>query len=219
MCRREAKTTIFTIGGISDFPASTVVCASSAARSFLAPATLPAHSLCELVAIPTPTYTPTVFLEDGETFPHVAVHETPLLVVHTPGHTPDSLSLYDPGERNLFVGDTLYENTAMTFPMQGNLQAYMTSLDKLLALVHNERDGATLAGGRGVWDVDAGTLVGYVRGFMERVLRGSVVGEGKGESRGIKVIEYGEGKVSFFAPERVFEDGRKALGFAYASKL
>lgn len=208
----------FTTGGISEFPNSTV-CASSAARSFIAPATLTVHSLCDLVAIPTPTYTPTLFLEDGDTFPRVAAHETPLMVLHTPGHTPDSLSLYDPKERTLFVGDTLHENTAVTFPMQGNVQAYMASLDKLLALVYNERNGAKLAGGRGVWNVDAGALLGFARGLMVGVLNGTVKGEVKGESRGIKVIEYSKEKMSFFGPDRVFEEGRRAFGFSNPSKL
>lgn len=204
------------IGGISEFPTSTVS-ASSAAGSFLAPATLPAHSLCELVAIPTPTYTPTLFLEDGGTFPHVAAHETPLTALHTPGHTPDSLSLYDPEERTLFVGDTLYENTAMTFPSQGNLQAYMASLDKLLALVDKEGGQVKLAAGRGVWDSDAAVFVGFVKQFMERVLSGDAKGESKGESRGIKVIQYNEQKAAFFGPERVFDEGRRALGYPCAN--
>lgn len=141
------------------------------------------------------------------------------MVLHTPGHTPDSLSLYDPKERTLFVGDTLHENTAVTFPMQGNVQAYMASLDKLLALVYNERNGARLAGGRGVWNVDAGALLGFARGLMVGVLRGTVKGEVKGESRGIKVIEYSKEKMSFFGPDKVFEEGRRAFRFSNPSKL
>lgn len=206
------------IGGISEFPTS-VVASSSAAGSFLAPATLGAHSLCDLVAIPTPTYIPTLFLEDEDTFPHVAMHETPLTVLHTPGHTPDSLCLYDPEERTLFVGDTLYENTAMTFPVQGNLQAFMASMDKLLALVYSEGGGVKLAAGRGVWDVDAVVLVGFVKRLMKRVLKGDVKGESKGESRGIKVIQYEQQKVAFFGPEMVFDEGRRALGYLHTSKL
>lgn len=119
--------------------------------------------------------------------------------MHTPGHTPDSLSLYDPEERTLFVGDTLYENTAITFPAQGDPEAYRASLDKLLAFVHMEGGGVKVAAGRGVWGVDAGALVGFVKELVERVLIGG----------GVRVIKCGEEKATFFGPERAFEESVK----------
>jgi glyoxylase-like metal-dependent hydrolase (beta-lactamase superfamily II) len=44
-----------------------------------------------------------VKVKDGDT---LALGKTTVRVIHTPGHTPDSISLYD-GE-NLFTGDTLF---------------------------------------------------------------------------------------------------------------
>lgn len=131
----------------------------------------------------------------------------------TPGHTPDSLCVYDPEERTLFVGDTLHENTAVTFPAQGNVQAYVASLDKLLALVYSEGGRVKLAGGRGVWDVDAVTLLGFAKRMMKKILKGELKAESKGESRGFKIVQYDEQKVGYFGPELVFEAGRKALGY------
>lgn len=207
-----------TAGGVSSFPTSTVG-ASSASRAFFAPSTLAANSLCTLVNIPPPAYVPTIFLEDEDTFPHVSIHESALTILHTPGHTPDSLCIYDPGERVLFAGDTLYENTAITFPMQGNVKLYLQSLDKLLSLVDSEGEGVKIAGGRGVWDADAGVLVKEAKRLIERALSGEVEVQEKGESRGNKLVEYGEGKIAFFGPESIFEDGRKATGAPTRVKL
>lgn len=93
----------------------------------------------------------------------------------------------------------------------------MASLDKLLAFVDNEGGPVKLAGGRGVWDADAAVLVRFAKQLMERALRGDLKGVSKGESRGNKVIQYGEQKVTFYGPEKVFDEGRKALGYPCAN--
>lgn len=159
--------------------------------------------------MPTPLYTPTIYLEDEDIFPHVSVQETPLSILHTPGHTPDSLTLYDSDEGVLFVGDTLHENIPITFPEQGNVGLYLQSLDKLLSFVHREGGGVKIAAGRGAWDVDAEELIKEAKGLIERALRGGV----KGISKENGVSEYSAGRgVGFSGPERVFEEGRKAIG-------
>lgn len=58
-------------------------------------------------------------MQDEELLPlddtaELSVHSS-LQVLHTPGHTPDGLSLYDPLEKRLFSGDALY-------PARGALQ-------------------------------------------------------------------------------------------------
>jgi glyoxylase-like metal-dependent hydrolase (beta-lactamase superfamily II) len=56
-----------------------------------------------------------------------------LLVIHTPGHTPGSCCLYDPVERNLFSGDTVFTHGSFgrsDFP-GGDVQALAASLERL----------------------------------------------------------------------------------------
>jgi glyoxylase-like metal-dependent hydrolase (beta-lactamase superfamily II) len=52
-----------------------------------------------------PGSSPDVDLADGDT---VAVAGQSLSVIHTPGHTPGAISLYD-GDGHLFAGDTLFK--------------------------------------------------------------------------------------------------------------
>lgn len=49
-------------------------------------------------------------LHDGDTIPG----PIPLQVIHTPGHTPGSISLYDPGQGTLFCGDALFNAHPLT---------------------------------------------------------------------------------------------------------
>ncbi|MDE7388072.1 MAG: MBL fold metallo-hydrolase, partial [Muribaculaceae bacterium] len=49
-------------------------------------------------------------LSDGETIRLKANSGVYLKVIHTPGHTPGSVTYYAPKERVAFVGDTLYEH-------------------------------------------------------------------------------------------------------------
>ena len=48
------------------------------------------------------------FLEDGDAF-HVGSHEGQ--VIHTPGHSPGSVSLWFPADAVLFTGDTLFRGS------------------------------------------------------------------------------------------------------------
>lgn len=52
-------------------------------------------------------------------------------VLHTPGHSPDSICLYCPESRDLFTGDTLYRisDAGGTYP-----RCYVRSLERLLEL-------------------------------------------------------------------------------------
>jgi glyoxylase-like metal-dependent hydrolase (beta-lactamase superfamily II) len=59
-----------------------------------------------------------------------------LLVVATPGHTPDHISLWWEAERAVFCGDLMMGglDTALVAHPEGNLALYMASLEKLAAL-------------------------------------------------------------------------------------
>lgn len=59
-----------------------------------------------------------------------------LRVVHTPGHSPDHVSLYEPDSRTLFCGDLVVAGSTVVIPAGrgGDLAAYLQSLDRVLAL-------------------------------------------------------------------------------------
>lgn len=59
-----------------------------------------------------------------------------LKVIHTPGHTPGSVTFYSPDERVAFVGDTLYEHgPGLThFPGGNRRELEHSIVDKILTL-------------------------------------------------------------------------------------
>jgi len=62
--------------------------------------------------------------------------EFSLEVIFSPGHTPDSISLFAHFESRLFVGDLLYPFTAIHLDCLGsNLKDYISSLQKLINFV------------------------------------------------------------------------------------
>jgi glyoxylase-like metal-dependent hydrolase (beta-lactamase superfamily II) len=83
-----------------------------------------------------PKYKVTNWAKDGDKITFGADSaDSGLVVYHTPGHTPDELAVWDPQERVLFVGDTLYEFVPIVFPLEGNLQLYQSTLMRLKSLV------------------------------------------------------------------------------------
>lgn len=59
-----------------------------------------------------------------------------LLVVHTPGHSPDHIALLDAGSGTLFAGDLVVAGSSVVIPAGrgGDLAAYLRSLERVLAL-------------------------------------------------------------------------------------
>jgi glyoxylase-like metal-dependent hydrolase (beta-lactamase superfamily II) len=72
-------------------------------------------------------------LTDGEL---VHAGDTTIAVVHTPGHAPDHLSFWHEETRTLFCGDLAVKGTTVWIPanLQGDLAAYLASLERVLAL-------------------------------------------------------------------------------------
>jgi glyoxylase-like metal-dependent hydrolase (beta-lactamase superfamily II) len=78
-----------------------------------------------------PTYAPDRVLADGET---VSGPGWTLTAVHTPGHTSNHLCYALSQEAALFTGDHVMGwSTTVVAPPDGDMAAYMASLDKLLA--------------------------------------------------------------------------------------
>jgi len=62
-----------------------------------------------------------------------------LVILHTPGHSIDSISIWFAREKRLFVGDLLYPYTAISLSALGSApQDYTSSLRKVIAFVEEE---------------------------------------------------------------------------------
>ena len=72
-------------------------------------------------------------LADGSVVP---AGDDTLVAVHTPGHAPDHLCLWHAASRTMFCGDLAQKGTTIYIPsnLQGDLMAYLTSLERVLAL-------------------------------------------------------------------------------------
>jgi glyoxylase-like metal-dependent hydrolase (beta-lactamase superfamily II) len=72
-------------------------------------------------------------LDEGSVVP---TDEGDLLVLHTPGHSPDHLTLWHADSRTLFTGDMLVLGSTVVIPASqgGSLSDYLTSLERMRAL-------------------------------------------------------------------------------------
>jgi glyoxylase-like metal-dependent hydrolase (beta-lactamase superfamily II) len=106
-------------------------------------------------------------LGDGDV---VEVDGLEVRVVATPGHTADSLSFVLPAERSVLTGDTvLGRGTTVVAHPDGQLGAYLGSLDRLHALA-DAHEIATIWPGHGpVIDDALGALDFYVAHRKERL--------------------------------------------------
>lgn len=79
-----------------------------------------------------PRFTVDILLRDGEA---IDLGDAVLRVIHTPGHTPGSVCLYDEESRALFTGDTVFEGGSFgRTDIGGNARDMVASLEKLAAL-------------------------------------------------------------------------------------
>jgi glyoxylase-like metal-dependent hydrolase (beta-lactamase superfamily II) len=179
------------IGGIEPFAkAGASILASAYDPLFLDPSTRGKHSLCEAFGTETPQYEITKFLFYGEKIQHKG-KDLGLLALHTQGHTPDSLTIYDSRERWLFSGDSVYKRVAtmpwgeeqdvpIILPLQGNWKNFKASLRKLLAFVEYEDRGydwserIRLAAGHTTSDAVASEALTSVLDFVQRIERDEV---------------------------------------------
>ncbi|QBR92632.1 MBL fold metallo-hydrolase [Nocardioides euryhalodurans] len=91
-------------------------------------------------------------------------------VVATPGHTADSLSFWLPGDATVLTGDTvLGRGTTVVAHPDGQLGAYLDSLDRLHALVEREEAAAIWPGHGPVVDDALGVLDHYIAHRAERL--------------------------------------------------
>jgi hydroxyacylglutathione hydrolase len=72
-------------------------------------------------------------LSDGEV---IAAGDGELHVLHTPGHAPDHVCLWDPQHALLFCGDLMIEGRTVVIPASrgGRLRDYLRALERVIAL-------------------------------------------------------------------------------------
>jgi len=75
-----------------------------------------------------PAVPPTRALADGET---IELGDRAVTVLHTPGHSPDSLCLWDPQTRTLLSGDTVLSAAYWAHQPGADVRAFGRSLDRL----------------------------------------------------------------------------------------
>ena len=78
--------------------------------------------------VPAPA---TRLIEDGDTLDFGDRH---FEVIHTPGHSPGSIALWEAASGVLFSGDTVYDGPLVTDAWHSSLDDYVRSMERLLAL-------------------------------------------------------------------------------------
>lgn len=201
----------------------TLITSSDYDPSFVSPSNLRKHSLCADMGLRLPPYHTSVWAQHAQALDVVhpklgAQMHLPVITLHTPGHTPDSLSWYDTDERALYVGDAFYETPApILFPNEGDLKAWWASVEMLVAFVQGQntegKSRVTLSAGHVTTGVDALDCLLGVKDFMTRVLRDEVQFEEEPMKRGERFGSWREegGRFSLGAPLRLIEEGRKAI--------
>jgi hydroxyacylglutathione hydrolase len=80
--------------------------------------------------LPAPRFHVDTWWQPGQT---LDLGQRSVTVLHTPGHTPTSLSLYDADRRQLFCGDFLYPGQLYAFLPGASRRAYRDTAERLLA--------------------------------------------------------------------------------------
>jgi len=83
-------------------------------------------------AVPLPTLRPTQWLAPEST---IDLGGRPLLVLHTPGHTPDSMALFDRARDQLFIGDFITEGPAFVFVPGSSVGDQLRTAERLSTLL------------------------------------------------------------------------------------
>jgi glyoxylase-like metal-dependent hydrolase (beta-lactamase superfamily II) len=141
-----------------------------------------------------------------------------MTLLHTPGHTPDELALYDTAEKMLYVGDSLYEYEDIIFPNEGSIVQWFTSIDYLINFVNDENQNNRSVTGNVLINSGHCTVtqpaletLERARAFMEQVVDGTEEVKERLVVRGEENVVYRQkaGNFSLRCPERLVEDARQ----------
>lgn len=192
--------------GIEQFAKDSRVLVSGHVPDFTSPSNLPEHSLCTMLNIDVPKYIPTYV-------PHMHAIEHDhgqIHVLHTPGHTPDELALWDESERMLYVGDSLYEWTSIIFPNEGSIVAWLKSVDALLQVVEPFQDACISSGHVTAGQPAEKVLTGarsFVRDVLDEKLEPAEIFEKRGELHAKYVRD--DHRFKLEAPVRLIIEARR----------
>lgn len=200
--------------GVELFAHDSPILESMHSPSFVSEKNLPAHSLCKSLGLRTPSFTPTLVPHNH---PILSASGMPLSVrvLHTPGHTPDELALWDAGEQMLYVGDTLYEFEPIMFPNEGDIRSWLSSVDELIAVVMASCTPAEVlinCGHRTAMR-PALDILHSAKQFMMDVLLGKEKARRRTVKRGVEFVEYMQagGRYRMQCPERLVEEARSVV--------
>ena len=146
-------------------------------------------------------FAPDRVLEDGES---VSVDGVTFRAVHTPGHASNHLCYLLEQQKILFTGDHVMQgSTVVISPPDGDMQAYLASLEKLFAI-----DLAALAPGHGrlieTPHEEARRLIAHRLKREEKVVR-ALAQKGKGTLDELVPLAYDD------VSERLFPVARRSL--------
>lgn len=95
-------------------------------------ALLRSDSVAAMFNAPLPSFAVDIVLRDNEV---IDLGDSVLKVIHTPGHTPGSICLYDRETKELFTGDTVFEGGSFgRTDLGGDTGAMIKSLEMLTKL-------------------------------------------------------------------------------------
>ncbi|KAJ7170621.1 hypothetical protein C8R43DRAFT_875692 [Mycena crocata] len=188
------------------------ILASSHSPSFISQSNLPIHSLCQSLNIKTPKYTPILvphqFAINSQTLVPLGV-----FILHTPGHTPDEIAVYDAAEKMLYVVDSLYEEEAIIFPKEGSVVDWMSSIGYLISFVVAENVAGEVRINCGHRTVcrPALEVLNATKKFMLDVIGGREPVRKRMTVRGEENVVYVQkgGRFVLRCPERLVEEARK----------
>jgi glyoxylase-like metal-dependent hydrolase (beta-lactamase superfamily II) len=184
---------------------------------------LPITSECAALGLDVPDYDP-ILVNNNYPIKSHAPASQPLgvRIFHSPGHTPDEISLFDENEMMLYVGDTLYEWEPIIFPAAGSIVTWFASMRHLVALVQEQNMILAARAGPGEHLevlINAGhvtalrpaldVLLATVE-FMKDVVEGREELKDRFMKRGVVTVKYEQdgGRFSLICPERLVTDAR-----------
>jgi len=194
--------------GVEQFNSFPIL-ASSFSPSFISRENLPEHSQCNEIGVRTPEYT-TTLVQHMHQVTSTSSQPLGLSILHTPGHLPDEIAVWDQDEGMLYVGDTVYEHAPIIFDKESSILDWLNSMDYLINFVLPQRV-ALLNAAHSTVCRPALDLLTEARGFMCDIISGKEVVQRRWERRGEHYVRYTQqgGRLQVITPERLVNEAHR----------